>query len=332
MKPFTEPDKVEQVVEEVKKPAPRGASLAGVHYAFLYDACQRKFHMKYNLGITEKWVDKALIFGSAIHEAKAVWYETGSEEKADNRGIAEIEDRAEEFYSNEDANFSRSRVKPLMKKWYQTYGYQDLEKYKIIGVEQELRLPVPFTPGYVHTQRHDAMLEDREYGNVYTFDTKTASSSMDFTLNSTRLSDQVTSYNWGGMELFGKRYKGFVIDVQYWSSRSNNPNTIKCGRSEPILKTKHEIKMFQANIGSLFNEIQAKERALALGTPSPFLYRKNTFYCMSFFRKCAYADVCPLNDRTIHKRLPDHLMIEDTEDRRFDGLTYDNIYFGEGNL
>jgi len=332
MKPFSQSDQQKEEVEAPKKAPPRGASLAGVHYASLYDACQRKFHMKYNLGIEEKWVDKALIFGSAIHEAKAVWYETGSEEKADNRGIQEIEDRVDEFYSHEEANFCHERVRPLMKAWYQSYGYRDLEKYKILGVEQEVRLPVPFTPGYVHTQRHDAIMEDRESGAVYTFDTKTASSSLDFTLNSVRLSDQVTSYNWGGMEVFGKRYKGFIIDVQYWSTRSSNPHTIKCQRSEPILKTEHEIKMFQANIGGLFNEIQAKERALALGTPSPFLYRKNTFYCMSFFRKCAYADVCPLADRAILKRLPDHLTVRETDDRRFDGLTYDNIYFGEGAI
>lgn len=330
MKPYEES---KDLLEEQKltTPAipPRGGSLAGVHYATLYEACQRKFHMKFNLGVDERCVDKALIFGSAIHEAKAVFYQTGDSDQSIARGIQECDDRKDEFYSPDEWEFSRGRVAPLMRKWFTTFGYNDLEKYNILAVEEEIRLPVPFTPGFIHTQRHDAVLEDRQTGNVYTFDTKTASSSLDFTLNSTRMSDQVTSYNWGGTEIFGKMYKGFIIDVQYWSSRSANPGTIKCARSEPITRSAHELRVFQAQIGGLFNEIQAKERALALGTPAPFLYRRNSYYCMAFFRKCSYADVCPLADRDIPRHLPDHLIIN-KEKKAIDGMTYDNIYFGEG--
>lgn len=315
----------------VQKPPPRGGSLAGVHFASSYDACQRKYHLRFNMGIEEKCVDKALIFGSAIHEAKAVWYETGDTKQTIARGELECTDRKAEFYSLEDYEFSLKRVKPVMSAWILTYGTHDLKKYVVLAVEEEIRLPIPFTPGFIHTQRHDAILEDRETKNIYSFDTKTASSSLDFTLNTTRMSDQVTAYIWGGMEVFGKRYKGFVVDCQYWSTRSQNPQTIRCQRSDPIMKSAFEIKMLQANIGSIFNEVQAKERALALGTPSPFLYRKNTYYCYSFFRKCSYADICPLADKDIPKHLPDHLVIKYDKDKRIDGLTYDNIYFSEGN-
>ena len=287
--------------------------------------------MEFNLGVVERYLDKALIFGSAIHEAKAVWYETGDFDACVSRGELECTDRRDEFYSGEDYDFSVSRVKPMMKEWVDVYGLSDLDQYKVLGVEQEVRLEIPFTPGFIHTQRHDAFLEHSATGDIYTFDTKTASSSLDFTLNSVRLSDQVTSYNWGGQEIFGSRYKGFVIDVQYWSTRSANPHTIKCQRSEPILKSANEIKMFQAGIATGLNDIQARQRALLSGTPSPFLYPKNTYYCMSFFRKCSYADVCPLNDRLIPGRLPDHLKIRENEDNpRLDGLTYDNIFYGEG--
>jgi hypothetical protein len=82
-------------------------------------------------------------------------------------------------------------------------------------------------------------------------------------------------------------------------------------------------------MGGLFNEIQAKEKALHTGTPSPFLYRKNTYYCMSFFTKCPYADICGLPDSKITKHLPDHLEIKD-EDERLDALTYETVFFSEG--
>jgi hypothetical protein len=330
MEPYKESEEV--LTEKVKAQpvAPRGGSLAGVHFASSYDACQRKYHLHFNMGIEEKYHDKALIFGSAIHEAKATFYETWDPKAGVERGLKECDDRRDEFYSIEEYDFARSRVSPLMKAWYNAYGFEDKNKYKIIAIEEEIRLPVPFTPGFVHTQRHDAVLEDQQNGDIFTFDTKTASSSLDFTLNSVRLSDQVTAYIWGGTEVFGKRYKGFVIDVQYWSTRSTNPHTIRCQRSEVITRTDHELKVFQAQIGGIFNEIQAKERALALGTPSPFLFRRNSYYCYAFFRKCAYADVCGLADTAIPRYLPDHLSIVDTEGRRIDGMTYDNIYYGEG--
>ena len=326
MKPFWK----DKDMKENVKVQNRGGSAAGIHYAEMYQACPRKFHLKFNLGIEEKYLDKALIFGSAIHEAKAVFYLTrGDEKKSIKRGLKECDDRKEEFISNDEYLFARGRVEPLMKAWFQTYGHSDIEKYNIVAVEEEIRIPVPFTPNFVHTQRHDAILEDKKTGAIYTFDTKTASSSLDFTLNSVRLSEQVTSYCWGGYEVFGKRHKGFIIDVQYWSTRSSNPHTIKCQRSEPIRKTEHELKAFQAHIAGLFNEIQTKQTALKQGTPSPFLYRKNSFYCMAFFRKCPFADICNLPDHVIPKRLPEHLIIKD-ELKHLDSLTFDNIYFGEG--
>jgi len=308
---------------------PRGGSLAGVHYAESYRACQRKFHLRYNMGIDERYHDKALIFGSAIHEAKAAYYLAWDLDAGIERGHKELRDRRDEFASPDDYDFSLSRLKPLMVNWWSTYGKEDKAKYNVLAVEEEIRLPIPFTPGFVHTQRHDAILEAKSTGDVYTFDTKTASSSLDFTLNSVRLSDQVTAYCWGGMEVFGKRYKGFIIDVMYWSTRSMNPGTIKCQRSDAITKTDFELRMFQAGMGSLFNEVQAKERALVIGTPSPFLYARNSYYCHAFFRRCAYADICGINDSEIVKRLPDNLIKLD-DAKRIDGLTYENIFQGEG--
>jgi hypothetical protein len=282
------------------------------------------------MGIEEKWTDKALVFGSAIHEAKAVFYETWDEEASVARGEQEIIDRREEFISPDDYEFSLGRIRPLMKDWFITYGHSDQDKYEVIGIEEEIRIPVPFTPGFVHTQRHDAILKDRKTGYIYTFDTKTASSSLDFTLNTVRMSDQVTAYLWGGKEVFGNMHKGFIVDVQYWSSRSSNPKTIKCQRSEPVTRTEHELKVFQTQLASLFNEIQAKEKALKTGVPSPFLYRKNSFYCYSYFRKCAYADICGMADQKIERYIPDNLEVRPTDENRLDSLTYDNIYFMEG--
>ena len=333
MKPFVVGE--ESMKKVVKKKSnvldkPRRESASGIHFASLYQACPRRFHIKYNLGVEEAFVDKALIFGSAIHLAKEVWYQERSESKANDRGIAEIDERRDEFYDEEDYVFSRGRIKPLMNAWYPVFGYKDFEDFNILGIEEEARVEVPFTPGYVLTQRWDALLENKKTGDVYIFDTKTASSSIDLTMKSTKMSEQMTAYYFGGLEVFEERFKGLVVDVQYWSSRSKNPATIKCERSEPITRTKFEMKQFQAGIGALFNELDAKQKALKVGTPSPFLYRKNTFYCMAYFRRCPYADICGIADKDIPSHLPEGLVQRSTENNKLDGLTWDGIYMGEG--
>ena len=328
MKPFKdEPEKEEPVKEEEV----RRESSAGVHYASSHDACQWKFYMKYHLGIDEKTVDKALIFGSAFHEAKAEFYLSKSLSNGLDKGIHEIDTNKHRFYDVDDYQFSRGRLKPLFTSWVETYGMDDLELYDIVGVEEEVRLPLEFTPDYVHTQRHDAWLRDRKTGKVYTGETKTASSSLDFTLNSVRMSSQVDGYYWGGVEVFGKEYGGVIIDVSYWSSRSKNPSTIKNQRSEVITKTAYEIKKFQTDIAGLFNEIAAKEHALSKGVPAEFLYRKNPYFCMAYFRKCAYADICNIPSNQKLKHLPDHLE-QGVAPKRLDGMTYDPIFYGEGAM
>lgn len=317
------------VVKSPQLDETRRESSAGVHWAELYNACQWKYFLMYKMGIETKSVDKALIGGSAFHETKAVFYTTASLDKAMKRGYQEIDERKQEFYDVDDYEFTRGRIGPMFKNWVGTFGDQDFKRYEILAVEQEFRLPIPFTPGYNTTQRHDALLRDLKTGKVITGETKTASSSIDFTLNTVRMSAQVTAYTWGGYEVFGKDYAGLMIDVTYWSSRSKNPGTIKSQRSELIHRTSNEIKTMKIHMASLFNEIDAKDRALSTGTPAEFLYRKNTFYCFAYFRKCAYADICGLNSRKLLKNLPSHLRVVDFE-RRADAMSYDPYFAGEG--
>ncbi len=329
MKAYTDKKEIIESNTEKQKTAPRGGSLAGIHYVSLYECCQRRFHINYNMGVKQNRLNKALIQGSAVHIGKEIFYKTWDIDEAIKCALDECKDRRDEFIDLDDYEFVLGRIKPMLLSWYRTYGKDEQSKYNILAVEEEIRLPLQFTPGFVMTQRHDVIVEEKRTGNVYTMDTKTASSSLDFTLNSTRLSDQVTAYIKGGTEVYGSNYKGFIIDVLYWSTRSSNPGTIKCQRSDPIIRTSHELKVFETQMAGLFNEIQAKERSLKAGVPSPFLYRKNTYYCMSFFTKCPYADICSLPDQKIARYLPDHLEIVPVGKDNLDSLCYDTVFFGE---
>ena len=219
----------------------------------------------------------------------------------------------------------------MLKSWAGAHGYRDLEEYEVVAVEREVRLPIPFTDGFVHTQRHDTLLRERKgERKVFTFETKTSSSSIDFTINSVKASDQVLAYCWGGYEVFGSDYGGLVIDVTYWNSKSKNPNIIRNERTDPIRVGTHDIKVLQANLASLYNEIEAKEMALSKGTPPEFLYRRQTYYCNAYFRSCPFLDICKRKTKDILRSIPDHLEIDEHQERRLDGLTYDPIYMGEG--
>lgn len=325
--------KQKKIIESgVTKPdETRRESMAGVHYAMLYDACQWRYYLMYGLGIETLKKDKALIAGSAFHEAKAVFYTEKSLSAALARGTHDITEARADFYNEEDFQFALSRIEPMFTNWYHTYGKDDFDRYDVTAVEQEFRLPIPFTNGYVTTQRHDAILQDKEDGKYITGETKTASSSLDFTLNTVRLSSQVIAYIWGGKEVFKDKYKGLMVDVTYWSSRSKNTSTIKSQRSELIVKSPHEIKSLQVNMAAIFNEIDAKDRALLTGVSPEFLYRRNTYYCYAYFRQCPYASVCGLNVNDVPKQLPAFLHVVDFE-RRLDSMTYDPYFSGESGI
>lgn len=316
-----------EVLESSKEE--RRESKSGVHFIELYNACQRKFFFTYHLGLRPVFVDKALIFGGAFHEAKAHYYDTqGDLTEAVKLGKQEIEDRRKDFFSPEDFEFSYGRLDPLLTAWHQKFGIQDFQLFDVVATEEEFRITVPFTPSYVLTQRHDTLLKRKTTGKIFTMETKTASSSLPFTMDTTRDSSQVTGYNWGGQQVFGNQYGGLIIDVAYWSSRSKNPKTIQCERSEPINKGQWDTKKFVADAASLFNEIEAKQRSLASGVPAEFLYRRNCFYCHSFFRPCPMLSICNMPTKEAIKRLPEHLHV-DKSSIRLDGMTYDTIHYGE---
>jgi hypothetical protein len=181
----------------------------------------------------------------------------------------------------------------------------------------------------VLTQRHDALGRHKKTSKVYTLETKTASNSVKFTMESVIDSSQVIGYNWGGQEIFGKDYGGLIVDCAYWSAKSKNPKTIQCVRSEPILKGRWDTRKIQADAASLLNELEAKQRSLASGVPAEFLYRRNSYYCHSFFRPCPFLPICNMPTKEALKRIPDHLEVSD-KIRRLDGVTYDSIYYSEG--
>lgn len=306
----------------------RRESPSGTHYSMLYDSCQRRFHFLYNLGLRTKWTDKALIFGGAFHEAKAAYYQTGKIDDAIDKGVQEITNRATEFIGPEDYEFSRGRITPMLVSWYKTYGKDDFKNYDVVAVEEEFRIPIPFTNDYVLTQRHDALLRRKADKKIYTMETKTSSSSIDFTLESVRSSAQVVGYNWGGQQVFGAEYGGLIIDVTYFSSRSTNPDTIKNQRSEPINKGIWDVKKLQIDMAMRFNEIEAKQRSLSTGVPAEFLYRANQHYCHAYWRPCPYINICAMSDRDALTKLPDSLEREESE-KVLDGMTYDVLFFGE---
>lgn len=307
-------------------------SSAGVHFADLYGLCQRRFYFKYCLGIEPAYTDKALIAGSAFHLTKATWYTTnGDFEESVCVGIDFVDSKKDDFYSLDDYQYARNRLEPMFRNWVITYGESDLKNYTVVGVEKEFRLPIPFTPGFVTTQRHDALLLDKKTGKIITGETKTSSTSLDFTFNSVRTSSQVSAYIWGGYKILGKKYAGLMVDVTYWSTRSKNEGTIQSRRSEILTKTPYQIKQMQLDMASLLNEVQAKINALKTGTLPEFLFRRSTYYCYAYFRRCPYADICSMNTKEALKRKGDNLKILSGE-RALNTMTYDTYYFGEGPL
>jgi hypothetical protein len=171
----------------------RRASHAGFHFHNLYQCCQVKWMLRYLYQISTKFTAVPLINGSAFHEGKAEFYITGSEKKAIAKTKAEIRDRRKEFQDDTDYAEVLDRCPQLLSHWIAEYGQVDLKRFKIVGVEKEIKLLVPGTNFYV-TVRIDFIGDDKKSKDRYVYETKTSAFSEKTTEFGVYYGDQATIY------------------------------------------------------------------------------------------------------------------------------------------
>jgi hypothetical protein len=255
-------------------------------------ACQRKFFIKYVIRPAPKYISPALLYGTALHEGLATFYKTKSVAKAKAKALSEIKKVQSLYEHDADFRIALYRLPVLISHWAMAQGFPDLERYEILGVEEDFREELPGLPGFYFTGRMDLLVRDKTDGNVYVVDHKTSSSSKDITRDGLTYGDQATGYIWLAQKKLNVPIAGMIGDILYWHKNATSEANIDCFRPPVITRNGHEIRAFLLGLQQIFSEISQKVAAYRKGYDEDGLFPRNTFYCVSYGKLCEYATFC----------------------------------------
>lgn len=266
--------------------ARRTASESGYHYINLFQNCKRKFYIRHVLRYVPQETAGPLVFGGAFHEAKAVFYETKSGKKAEETLVRELKKREKEIDHGLFEQYTW-RGPVMLGAWISRFGMQDVQNFKVLHVEEELRPRLP--NGFEMTMRPDCILQNRS-GTVYIMETKTSFSNPNIVLEGVVIGDQSTAYIYGVKKVYGIHAQ-MIPDIVGWSLSSMDTGKIACFRGEIVERTEKDLEEFEAGVQSELLDISTRVAGIKkYGVPA--LFPRNTQFCMSYNRRCEYADIC----------------------------------------
>jgi hypothetical protein len=284
---------------QLKKNKKRGGSALGFHFHNLFQNCPRKFFLRYLLRIKSKYVSAPLINGSAFHEGKETFYKTRSETKAITRAKTVVKESENLFESVEDYETTLFKAPTLLQHWILKFGFNDLDRFNFIAVEEEMKIPIPGIPDYYLTAKPDAIVRDKLDDSVVILETKTSSYSIRLTEDGVVSGDQATTYTWATEEYLKKKNISYnnklsvIPDIAYWNKQASSENNIQCIRPCMIIRTKKDLKEYQEGLKGLVLMIAQRIEAYKSEKYNQFtLFPRNTSWCLSYNRRCEYFDIC----------------------------------------
>ena len=135
-----------------------------------FQSCEMQWAFAYILGwrLPEDLISEPLIYGQAIHQGMEEFYKTGSDKIALNKSLSYLRE-----VQMPDDIFNRSceKAEDLWKVWPDVYGFEDLERYNILGIEKEGWLELP--NGITISVRLDLFIRDKKTEHIFIKDIKT---------------------------------------------------------------------------------------------------------------------------------------------------------------
>ncbi len=280
-------------------------SFAGFHYYNVFQCCPWKGFLKYALRITPKYTAVPLIGGAAFHEGKAIFYKTKSRKKAISKVIRDIEEREKEVETVELYDTLLQRTPILLAEWIDRQGYEDLEEFTFLGIEDEIIMKFQVNDlTIVHTIRPDAIVREKSTNNIYILETKTSSFSIRVTQEGVECGDQATAYLLGVKEKYKVEPYGVIPDIAYWNARAKDESNIAIVRGEPVMRSDLALEQYKRGFIQTNIEISQKMKAFFNGTDPSILFPRNTYYCTAFMKKCEYHHICRSSKLTMKGPAP----------------------------
>lgn len=302
----------------------RTESASGFHYINLFQACPRKWYLRYLKGFRNKFTAKPLIQGSAFHEGTAAYYQGKSEKKCIKIALEIVEAAKEEMLESdyEDVLF---RIPHFIHYWVEQFGRRDLAEFDILAVEEELRVPLLDT-GYEMTIRPDAIVRAKDnHDLVYIMEKKTSGFSHRVTSEAVYYGDQATAYTWGVRKVMGIPVYAVQPDIAYWNKSTRDLSNMKFIRGDLVFRDEYQTDCFEKSMAQLFTEVNQKAEAYRQGYDPWLLFPRNSHYCLSFSTPCDFAEICMKDWEAKRVKTP-HGFIKTRTIKRLGGPVADPIF------
>ena len=275
----------------MKKKEVSRESHSGFSFYSLYQHCSRKFFFKYLMGLQTKYTSLPLLNGSAFHEGKAVWYNTGKMDRALKKVKSELKSRRSEFKDDEDYENLSSRCSILLQQWIMDWGELDLRTYSVIEVERKHEIKLP--NGFIFTIKPDGVFVRKDNNKVYVHETKTSGFSATSAMDGVFYGDQATSYLWALGELYpDMKIEGVLPDISYWHKSTIDPFKIRNERGALVRRSPEQLHEFSLEVMNILSEISQKAKAVRSGIHPIAVFPRCTHWCNSFFSHCEYVNIC----------------------------------------
>ena len=173
-------------------------SPSGLSFYMTFVDCARKGYIKYINGLRPDIKSPPLIFGSAFHDAKKLYWEgpfnaNGMLEEFDSSLLA----MKDEYEDSEKYNDDLQRGHSMIDNWLFTHHDENQDRYVPLAVEQQYDIMIGPNEDFLFTIRPDVILKDKKFQKNIIMDTKSTGWSLDMVFKTNSLGDQLTAYIWG---------------------------------------------------------------------------------------------------------------------------------------
>jgi hypothetical protein len=261
-------------------------SPVGTHFIGIWQGCKWKFYLRYVLGYMTKWTKSVFLYGTAIHSARAVWYNTGNSDATLNCFESQMEAAIDQYMDADKWRKDNEKGIDMLELWIETFGRGDLRYWDVLGTELAFTTRLP--NGYIRTGRPDTVLRNKDTGRSIIIEAKTTGLPWHLMMSSVIQGDQVTDYLWHCRENHPEwKVDAVIADVMYASGKQR-----RCERSEYIMRSKQSIDDYVLSTQQELSEMSQKVLAVKEGHPPEHLFSRNTSECISHMSRCEYMDIC----------------------------------------
>lgn len=229
--------------------------------------CPRKYYWRYVRDLVPQNYNPApLNFGTAIHEALRVWYETGDMDEA----IAVFHKIWEDRFG--DSKRTHEKGEEILRAYAEEYPK---ERFEIIGEPE-----TGFTVDVMDEQyvgRFDLVVKWGD--DYYVLDHKTATRMGGSYYNRFNPDMSITGYTWAAEQLFDVEFRGVMINVLYFTTRQMDFDR------QPIYIFDWQKKDFVKYLTGRINEIKALD-------PHKMEEWEQKWVACTDWGTCKYRELC----------------------------------------